>query len=502
MTPYQRRWLKLIGASLSLILTVGLWWFFAPGQFGGQTTYLIINGNSMSPLLQSGDLVIVRANSFYQIGDVVAYRHPDVGAIIHRIVERDGDAFILQGDHNTWLDSYQPTTQEVLGKLWWHLPNAGTWIKYLRSPLVIAFIAALIGFLFMSSFLSTSPRTARLSPQLQGALKEITLVGLVAIFVGTMIFAVFAFTQPSTVTIQSEVPYKQSGVFEYSAAAPVGLFDGEAAFTGMPVFSEIMGPLTFNFTYHFGATQPVQMNGSYRVIAEVSDVSGWRRTWVLQPNTTFRGNQFVTHFTVDVNQVLVMTNDFESLTALTRRQYTVRVMPQVTVDGQVGESPLSESFAPVLTFQLDGTHLRLIKNDPKTPDTLHPVKEGNVTLMHDEPNRISFFGWGIDVEMAQMAAIVLLSGLLSTLMIVAALVMTSPLNESQRIAWKYAPLLVELHQTHEPPANVIGLQTMDDLGKVAHTHNLMIWHTKGENDHYYVKRDEIIYHYQTKKAGT
>ncbi|MBI5714926.1 MAG: S24/S26 family peptidase [Chloroflexi bacterium] len=95
MTPYQRRWLKLIGASLSLILTVGLWWFFAPAQFGGQTTYLIINGNSMSPLLQSGDLVIVRANSFYQIGDVVAYRHPDVGAIIHRIVERDGDALCL-----------------------------------------------------------------------------------------------------------------------------------------------------------------------------------------------------------------------------------------------------------------------------------------------------------------------------------------------------------------------------------------------------------------------
>lgn len=502
MASYQRRWLNLIVASISLTLTIELWWLFAPAQFGGQTTYLIINGNSMSPMLHSGDLVLVRADSVYEIGDVVAYQHPDVGAIIHRIVTRDGDTFILQGDHNAWLDSYQPTPQDVLGKLWWHLPNVGTWIKYLRSPLMIAIGVALLGFLFMTSFLSTSPRTARLSPQLQGAIKEIVLVGLIAVFVGTMIFAVFAFTQPSTLTIQNDIPYKQSGVFEYSAAAPVGLFDGESASSGMPIFPEIMDSLTFNFTYHLGAAQPIQINGSYRVIAEVSDVSGWQRTLVLQPDTTFRGNHFVAHFALDVNQVLALTNDFESLTALTRRQYTVRVIPQVTVDGQIDESPLSESFAPVLAFQLDGTHLRLIKNDPKMPDVLYPAQEGSITLTHVEPNRMSLVGFQFEVETMRAVAILSVTGSLAALMIVGAMMLTAQQrSESERIAWQYAPLLVELGEAYEPSANVIELQTMDDLGKVAHTHNLMIWHAKGESDHYYVKRDEKIYHYQTKRAG-
>jgi signal peptidase I len=69
---------------------------------------VIVNGISMEPGFHKGDLVIILAADSYHVGDIVAYRHPDIGPIIHRIVEQKDDRFVLRGDNNSWLDSYLP----------------------------------------------------------------------------------------------------------------------------------------------------------------------------------------------------------------------------------------------------------------------------------------------------------------------------------------------------------------------------------------------------------
>lgn len=79
---------------------------FAPLQFGGQTAYVIVSGNSMKPVFHRGDLAILRTATDYQSGDIVTYRHPTIGPVIHRIISQDGDRFIFKGDHNTWTDAY------------------------------------------------------------------------------------------------------------------------------------------------------------------------------------------------------------------------------------------------------------------------------------------------------------------------------------------------------------------------------------------------------------
>ena len=58
-------------------------------------------------------------------GDVATYRHPTLGPVIHRIVAETDGRFIFKGDNNTWLDSYQPTQAEMIGKLWVYVPRLG-----------------------------------------------------------------------------------------------------------------------------------------------------------------------------------------------------------------------------------------------------------------------------------------------------------------------------------------------------------------------------------------
>src|SRR5688500_18820854 len=125
----SRSLLAPISTALTLALLVVGWLALAPAQFGGQVSYVVISGNSMEPGMHTGDLAVVRRAAEYGTGEVVAYRHPDVGTIIHRIVDREGEQLVLKGDHNTWLDSHRPEPSEVIGRLWLHLPAVGTLLQ-------------------------------------------------------------------------------------------------------------------------------------------------------------------------------------------------------------------------------------------------------------------------------------------------------------------------------------------------------------------------------------
>ncbi len=92
-----RRSSSVVAFSLLVVLTGAAWLAMAPSQLGGPVTYALITGNSMEPALASGDLVLVRDVADYRVGDVVAYRHPDLGVVIHRIASRDGQRFVLKG---------------------------------------------------------------------------------------------------------------------------------------------------------------------------------------------------------------------------------------------------------------------------------------------------------------------------------------------------------------------------------------------------------------------
>ena len=144
MNP-SRGFVRSLTSAVALALVIAAWLVFAPLQVGGQAAYAIVSGNSMEPGFHRGDLVVLRQTADYQLGDVVTYRHPTLGPVIHRIIAENDGRFVLKGDNNTWLDSHQPTQAEMIGKLWVYVPHLGGIIEQVRRPWAAALLAALGG---------------------------------------------------------------------------------------------------------------------------------------------------------------------------------------------------------------------------------------------------------------------------------------------------------------------------------------------------------------------
>lgn len=122
-------------------------------QSGG-TVELPITGTSMFPLLKAGrDTVIIKADSSYNIGDIIFYRRDDGHFVLHRIVGTDENGYILCGDNQTVLEK-NITEKHIIAKVTElhrdrkiisandpkYLRKVDFWIKALphrRLPLVI-----------------------------------------------------------------------------------------------------------------------------------------------------------------------------------------------------------------------------------------------------------------------------------------------------------------------------------------------------------------------------
>lgn len=142
---------------LTAALTLGWVLALRPVGLGGSTTYVVVSGRSMEPTHRTGDLVIARTERKYRVGDVVAFRVPDVGTsegpvVIHRIVGGDAEGgYELQGDNKDEQDIWRPRPSDILGRAWIKVPRGGFVLAAARSPLALAALTATFVFLAVAA---------------------------------------------------------------------------------------------------------------------------------------------------------------------------------------------------------------------------------------------------------------------------------------------------------------------------------------------------------------
>jgi len=160
----RRRIVRWGGLAVTVAL-VAIWFFLLrPQVLGGPAGYVMVSGTSMLPKFHNGDLIIVRAQSTYGVGDVVAYRVPkgDPAAglqVIHRIVGGSArKGFVMQGDNRSAPDIWHPKPTDVVGKAWVSVPKGGMVLAFLHSPLLLGSLAAGIVF---AAFLGGSGKKRR-----------------------------------------------------------------------------------------------------------------------------------------------------------------------------------------------------------------------------------------------------------------------------------------------------------------------------------------------------
>lgn len=501
MKTHQDAPKKLISSIVALLLVSIAWVSFAPIQFGGQTAYVIISGNSMEPRFHLKDLVILHQASSYQVGDIATYDHPEVGPIIHRIIAQEGDRFVFKGDNNDWTDSYRPTSDEIIGKFWLHVPHLGKYLERLRSPWILAFITAVIGLIMTTPTLTSNqehrPALANQPSQLKnqlGVSKSDLFSTLAMLALASLLLAIFAFTRPSSRPVANNITYEQSGQFSYSAAAPPGIYTSDTVQPGEPIFRRLIDKINVSFNYQLATDQPANLSGTYQLVAEISHSNGWRWPFDLQPATAFSGNTYSTTAELDLAQVQSIINNLEEQTGLQGQQFTLTIKPQTNISGIMAGQILQDTFSPRLVFTLNDLQMRLDKES-----SLKPLQAGTIELAGEEPNTISVFNFQFKVATVRQVA---LAGVILSLggMLFVGLLMfhTGHQSAAARLQEKYGSLLVAVQDSDLGlGGRTVEVTTIDDLAKIAGRNGRMIlYQSKGAVHHYFVQDNDTTYHYR------
>src|SRR4051812_11175669 len=145
----QRRSRRAFRRLTSLLALAGgvsaAWWLVAPPALGGAASFAVVDGASMLPRLQRGDLVVLRQAHTYRVGDVVAYDSRLLHRVVlHRIVRIDHGRYVFKGDNNTWLDPGTASRGELIGKRWASIPGGGNLTRRLRDPKVAGALAFML----------------------------------------------------------------------------------------------------------------------------------------------------------------------------------------------------------------------------------------------------------------------------------------------------------------------------------------------------------------------
>lgn len=103
---------------------------------------IIVISGSMQPAVDVGDMLIIREQSSYQVNDIVTY-HLDGNLITHRVIDISASEIVTQGDSNNVADEPVPLSA-VEGKLVFLIPGFGDLLLFLKSPLGILLMLAVL----------------------------------------------------------------------------------------------------------------------------------------------------------------------------------------------------------------------------------------------------------------------------------------------------------------------------------------------------------------------
>ena len=139
-----------------VLVIIGLGsWFLWPVSLGGNTQFIVVEGQSMEPRYHVGDVVVVKAHDHPQVGDIIVFRVPDGEPgdgmlVVHRVhaIRPDG-SYETKGDNRDMPDNWGVRSDDILGEPRVTLPKFGRLIGIFSSPLIVGGAAGVLTVLFL-----------------------------------------------------------------------------------------------------------------------------------------------------------------------------------------------------------------------------------------------------------------------------------------------------------------------------------------------------------------
>ena len=134
--------LKIVIGIALIPVIIFLW----PAFLGGDAEFLLVQGTSMLPTIEPGSFVITKQKESYEVDDIVSYStsitSPFGGRnIVHRIIEKTDEGFIIKGDNNKRADPGIISPDVIRGEVVLFTPFLGYVLIIMRNPLVMGVFA-------------------------------------------------------------------------------------------------------------------------------------------------------------------------------------------------------------------------------------------------------------------------------------------------------------------------------------------------------------------------
>jgi signal peptidase I len=510
---------------------IAVWLAFAPTQVGGTASYIIVIGKSMEPSFHIGDLVIVHREPIYQVGDAIVYRNLELkNFVFHRIISQQMGYYTLQGDNNSWVDTYKPSYEEVIGKLWLHIPKGGLIMQKIRSPIAMAVIAGVVGAVLATSLFknkakgnkpmknqsfrewlasikkktqnwltttnSSEPKTY--STFSQGEILEGLFFILGLITISSLILGIIAFSRPLSRIIQDDISYEHLGIFSYSASTPQGVYDANTIKSGDPIFTKLTCFVDVNFQYTLVAAQAQAIAGTYQLTATISEpLSGWQRIVPLQEPTPFTGTAFGTTAKLDLCKIESLTQSLEQETDVHPGSYTLTITPLVKFNGEISDRAFESTFNSALSFRYDRVQFYLTRGEEQD-NPLALTETGVLQEQSQQPNTMFLLGKELVIPTLRWITLISFMASLTGLTFLGLRLQSlSRLDQAKFFHIKYQSMMVDIQEADSIlSSSVIEVTSMEALAKLAERFNVMILHRSQGNLHtYYVQAGGLTYRF-------
>jgi signal peptidase I len=525
---------------VAIAVTAAATWFtwLRPVALGGSASYVVVQGGSMEPTYEDGDLVLVREEAGYGTGDVIAFRagghFDDPTKIIHRIVGDAGDgAFRTQGDNRDRLDPWTPGPDDIIGKATLHIPMAGRAAGFLTRPQTFAALggaAVIVGserrrrrrrsrqphgqetptmkHLRRTQPTPSVPRSPIAAPSRAARFTQPrwAFVGLLvscALAVPLLAITWSALRAPDSTQRLEAVGQLNAGIaLDYrfvgapSAVYPTGEVSASRSPTGAivadaPLYSRLLDALEVRLAFQSDADGASDLASVYAVDVLVESPGGWSTTLKSIEPTPFEGSA-TQGVAVNLREVAERVAGVAELTGVGGDAYTVTVTPTLDLTGSSGAGQVQEQLAAPMTFA--------VENNLITANAIEASESKELTRTVAER---ATYEVG-PVEMGTQAARGLLGGL--TLVLVAAIVWFASvlfggvgLGEPARIAARYRSQIIDVEEASAPPGPVVMVSAIDELARIAKVEQTVILHEDlGDGAHRYrVFLGTVTYEYET-----
>lgn len=150
-----KRICNILNTVIMVILLIIACIFIVP-KILGMDTLAVLSG-SMEPNIPVGSIIVIDDVKFedLKVNDVVTYSLSDSTLVTHRVIDIDNDSQLIKtkGDANDVDDGEPISFNRIVGKLVFSVPLLGYLSIYMKTPLGIAILCAIIFVLILLNFL-------------------------------------------------------------------------------------------------------------------------------------------------------------------------------------------------------------------------------------------------------------------------------------------------------------------------------------------------------------